>query len=221
MKAYEDHHQVTLKDELVSQYEISDLEGLLLSPRAKKTKNKNGHAAFEACYSCYKAWCNSKSDTPPKHAISNGFAIGSIPRDLIANEEITEEMCALLAPVRPFAYIFAYTAGAHKAIRGHFSFFEVDLTHVGRTMNHFLKTGANPLVYVMLCGRMTPEQKEIVKKRARLDIQKMKDLLEWFINKSGHPGYEGVTPPSECPQPNIIADNDTTNNTDQRYPHRK
>ena len=88
-------------------------------------------------------------------------------------------------------------------------------------MNHFLKTGANPLVYVMLCGRMTPEQKEIVKKRARLDIQKMKDLLEWFINKSGHPGYEGVTPPSECPQPNIIADNDTTNNTDQRYPHRK
>ena len=148
-------------------------------------------------------------------------AIGSIPRDLIANEEITEEMCALLAPVRPFAYIFAYTAGAHKAIRGHFSFFEVDLTHVGRTMNHFLKTGANPLVYVMLCGRMTPEQKEIVKKRARLDIQKMKDLLEWFINKSGHPGYEGVTPPSECPQPNIIADNDTTNNTDQRYPHRK
>ena len=37
-------------------------------------------------------------------------------------------MPALSAPVRPFAYMFAYTAGAHKAIaiRGHFSFFDVD-----------------------------------------------------------------------------------------------
>ena len=199
-KSYEDYHQVTLKDELVSQYQISghDLEGLLLSPRAKKTMNRDGNVAFEACSQCYSAWYN-KSDTPPKHAISNGFAIGHIPTEVIANEKITEQMCSLLAPVRPFAYIFAYTAGAHKAIRGHFSFFEVDLTHTGSVMNHFLTTGANPLVYVVLCGRMTPEQKRIVKERARLDTEKMKELLEWFVNESGHPGYEGVTPPSECP----------------------
>ena len=43
----------------------------------------------------------------------------------------------------------------------------------------------------------------------------MTKLLEWFVTESGHPGYEGVTPPSHCPQSTIIADEDTPNNTDQ------
>lgn len=173
-------------------------------------------AAFEACSQCYHAWCN-KTDNPPKHAISNGFAIGYIPTDIIKQNVITEVMSSFIAPVRPFAYVFAYTAGAHKSIRGHCSFFEVNLSHVGSTMNHFLKTGANPLVYVVLCGRMTPKQKQIVKDRAKLDTKLTMKLLEWFVNKSGHPGYEGVTPPSECPMPNIIADEDTQNNTDEEH----
>jgi len=219
VKAYENYHQVKLKDELISQYSISghNLDGLLLSPRAKKSWNKDGGIAFEACSQCYKAWLNNDTDNPPKHAISNGFAIGYIPKDIIEQNVITEVMSSFIAPVRPFAYVFAYTAGAHKSIRGHCSFFEVNLSHVGSTMNHFLKTGANPLVYVVLCGRMTPKQKQIVKDRAKLDTKLTMILLEWFVNKSGHPGYEGVTPPSECPMPNIIADEDTPNNTDEEH----
>ena len=122
-------------------------------------------------------------------------------------------MWAILSPVRPFGYIFAYTAGAHRAIRGHFSFFEVDLTHTGTVMNHFLRTGANPLVYVVLCGRMTPTQKQIVKDRARLDAEMVINLLELFLRKSGHLGYKHVMPPTDCPQPTIIIDEDTTNRT--------
>ena len=216
IKSYEDYHQVNLKEELISQYQISghDLEGLLLSPRAKQTTNKNGHVAFEACSSCYSAWLN-ESDNPPKHAISNGFAIGHIPKHIIPDEDITEQMSALVARVRPFAYVFAYTAGAHKAIRGHFSFFEVDLDHTGSVINHFLTTGANPLVYVVLCGRMTPDQKQAVKNQALTNIDKLMKLLEWYINESGHQSYEGVTPPRECPKPSFIIDEETTNNTDQ------
>eukprot|EP00984_Skeletonema_dohrnii_P016910 scaffold7595_cov74-Skeletonema_dohrnii-CCMP3373.AAC.3 len=217
VKSYEDYHEVNLKDKHVTQYQISghELEGLLLSPRATETKTKNGHVA---CSSCYKAWCNNSdtaSDTPPKHAISNGFAIGHIPMDIIENENITEQMSSLLARVRPFAYIFAYTAGAHKAIRGHFSFFEGKRS----VMNHFMTTGANPLVYVVLCGRMTPTQreKETAKKKALLNMEKMVDLFEWFINESGHPAYEGVTPPTECPKPRFIVDEETPNNTDQEH----
>jgi hypothetical protein len=114
VKSYEDYHQVKLKDELVSQYQITgyDLEGLLLSPRAKKTCNRNGSVAFEVCSQCYRAWCN-KSDSPPKHAISNGFAIGHIPEDIIKNnKEVTGVMCSLLSPIRPFAYVFAYSRGS-------------------------------------------------------------------------------------------------------------
>ena len=216
VKSYEDYHQVNLKDELISQYQISghDLEGLLLSPRAKETTTRDGRVAFEACSSCYNAW-QTEFDSPPKHAISNGFAIGHIPEHIIKDEDITEQMSALVARVRPFAYLFAYTAGAHKAIRGHFSFFEVDLDHTGSVMNHFLSTGANPLVYVVLCGRMTPTQKEIVRNKALADTKELMKLLEWFINESGHQAYEGVTPPTECPQPSFIIDEETTNNTDQ------
>eukprot|EP00957_Ditylum_brightwellii_P082974 6308562-Ditylum_brightwellii.AAC.1 len=137
--------------------------------------------------------------------------------DIIENENITEQMSSLLARVRPFAYIFAYTAGAHKAIRGHFSFFEVDLTHTGSVMNHFMTTGANLLVYVVLCGRMTPTQKEITKTKTLLNMEKMVDLFEWFINESGHPAYEGVTPPTECPKPSFNVDEETPNNTDQEH----
>lgn len=74
---------------------------------------------------------------------------------------------------------------------------------------------ANPLVYVVLCGRMTPTQKqiEIVKDRVRLDAEKVINLLEWFVRKSGHPGYKHVTPPTDCPQPTIIIDEDITNRT--------
>ena len=181
VESYQDYHGVNLKKELVSQYQIStheELEGLLLSPRAKQAKTKDGHVAFEACSSCYGAWQNKDCDSPPKFAISNGFAIGHVPTDVIeADNQITQQMSSLLAPVRPFAYIFAYTAGAHKAIRGHFSFFEVDLTHTGSVMNHFVKTGANPLVYVVLCGRMTPKQKQIVKDRAKLDTRSVGIVL--------------------------------------------
>ena len=115
VESYEAHHQVTLKPELVSQYHISGLDKLLLSKRAKQAQRTDGTTEFEACSQCYSSWLK-KHDTPPKHAISNGFAIGHIPTDIIrSNDEVTDEMCSLLSPVRPFAYIFAYTAGAHKA----------------------------------------------------------------------------------------------------------
>eukprot|EP00984_Skeletonema_dohrnii_P029448 scaffold20077_cov83-Skeletonema_dohrnii-CCMP3373.AAC.1 len=65
-----------------------------------------------------------------------------------------------------------HTQHGHRVIRGHFSFFEVDLIHTGTVMNFFLRTGTNPLVFVVLCGRMTPTQKQIVKDRARLDAEK-------------------------------------------------
>ena len=83
------------------------------------------------------------------------------------DEEISEEMAALLAPTRPYAYVFAYTGGSHKSIQGWYSFFEVDHNHTGSVMNYFEDIKANPLVYCVLSGRMTPKQKQLVKKKGR------------------------------------------------------
>eukprot|EP00984_Skeletonema_dohrnii_P006869 scaffold2444_cov175-Skeletonema_dohrnii-CCMP3373.AAC.1 len=60
---------------------------------------------------------------------------------------------------------------------------------------------------------MTPTHKQIVKVRARLDAEKVINLLELFLRKSGHLGYKHVMPPTDCPQPTIIIDEDTTNRT--------
>ena len=76
------------------------------------------------------------------------------------------------------------------------------------------RIGANPNVYVVLCGRFTPRQRVIARQKAHLDIRKFLDLMKWFIEKSGHPAFENMILPENCPQPIILEDMPGTNNTD-------
>ena len=70
-------------------------------------------------------------------------------------------------------------------------------------------------VNCVLSGRMTPDQKQIVRKRAIVDTQLFIDILTWFVNESGHPGYQDFVIPEECPQPLFVEDKETQNNTDE------
>jgi hypothetical protein len=80
---------------------------------------------------------NKKS--PPKFAIANGFVIGSFPQEvkwiisngdtekrIIQEHELTDLLNAMMAPVRPYRSIFAYTGGAQKSIRRNNQFFGMD-----------------------------------------------------------------------------------------------
>ncbi len=40
------------------------------------------------------------------------------------------------------------------------------------------------------------------------------DVMTWFIQESGHPGYNQMSIPEDCPQPLLIKDSKTRNNTD-------
>jgi len=218
--SYESFYGHRLLPELIKQYEVPDcqeLKGILLSPRAKRYSDKDDE--FEVCSNCANSLksCSRHRESPPRHAISNGFVIGSVPKSIIPDQEITAEMCSLLSPIRPFGHVFAYSAGAHKAIRGHYSFFEVDLSHTGSVLNYFLATGANPMVYCVLTGRMTAKQKELVRERALFDTSKMMKLLRWFISESGHPGFKDAQLPENCPKPIIIEDPESSHNTDESY----
>eukprot|EP00985_Skeletonema_marinoi_P017105 scaffold9319_cov192-Skeletonema_marinoi.AAC.1 len=65
---------------LQKQYEISGLEGILLSPRFGKDNAKQ----FTVCSRCKEALkidCITNK-SPPKYAIANGFAIGTIPETI-------------------------------------------------------------------------------------------------------------------------------------------
>ena len=200
-------------------------DGLLLSDRAKY--NETGVYACESCSTSLKRDFNS----PPKRAIANGFVIGHLPETIeykkpggetvivdVPEALTSDVLCAILSPKRPFAFCISYHGGAHKSLRGHVTFFETDLSHVAEAANLFNRPGANPYIYCVLCGRMTKDQKDLARKKAALDTEKLMALLKWYVKVSKHPAYAGITlptDPTEFPEPVIIEDPENEHNTDK------
>ena len=61
--------------------------------------------------------------------------------------DITELVSVMIAPIRPFSYALTFSGGALKTLRGHHTFFEKNVGHIGSVLNNYLGTGANPNVY--------------------------------------------------------------------------
>jgi len=220
LKSYNDYYtkegysELLQESELVKQYTVDGMEGLLLSRRSRHT-TENGIDTYEACQSCHKSIKKSfRNKSPPKFAIANGYVIGQIPgvieiRDkdgtkrkvVVDKNKITDIVRAMLAPTRAYGYTFAYFAGAQQSIQGHYVFYEVDQTLVGAVLNRQQVLGANPHIHIVLGGRFTPSQKTIVRKKTEVDTTLVTDLLD----ESGHKGFEGFIKPSEsdCPSPKI------------------
>ena len=224
VKSYEEYYQTTLKAEVKRQYQVQGLQDMLLSPRSRKYQD--GYATCSVCYSAMQPQMASKK-TPPKFAIANGFVIGSFPQEIkfinkegqkvrrkVEDVELTDTLKAMVAPLRPYGCVFAYSGGAQKSLRGNYQFFEMDQKRLGGVMNHLNQAGIGEHIYCVLCGRMTPDQKQIIRKRSRIDTQLYIDILTWFVKESGHPGYLKTSIPEDCPQPLLVEDNPTKNNTD-------
>jgi hypothetical protein len=82
-------------------------------------------------------------------------------------------------------------------------------------MNQLNQAGIGEHIYCVLCGRKIPDQKQIICKRSRNDTQLYIDILSWFVKESGHPGYLNTSIPEDCPQPLLVEDIPTKNNTDK------
>ena len=127
-----------LSPNLRNQYKIIDnihLSNLLLSPRAHVRNN-----SYMSCESCYRHIVYGKSETPPKFGISNGWCIGQLPNNLI-DGTISDILASLVSKYRIFANVYTYNAGAHKAIKGHHTFFLHDPEHVGSSFQYLMKSG--------------------------------------------------------------------------------
>jgi hypothetical protein len=120
--------------------------------------------------------------TPPKFAIANGFVIGSFPKEIqffnidgeivkkkIEEYELTDLVKTIAAPIRPYGCIFAFSGGAQKSLQGNYQFFEMDYNHLGGVMNQLNQQGIGKHINCVLCGRMTPDQKQIVCKRSKVN----------------------------------------------------
>ena len=60
---------------------------------------------------------------------------------------------------------------------------------------------------------MTLDQKELVRERSGIDTQLSIDIMTWFVHESGHPGFKDTSTPEQCPQPLLVEDLETKNNT--------
>ena len=78
----------------------------------------------------------------------------------------------------------------------------MDQNRLGGVIHQLNKSGIGEHIYCVLCGRMTPDQK------------KLQDNDQKSIKESGHQGFKDVKIPQQCPQPLLVQDKDTINNTD-------
>ncbi len=209
---------------MTKQYEVDGLKGMLLSPWSRRYSN--GYATCSVCNSRMQTSMATKKH-PPKFAIANGFVIGSFPQEIrffikngeivkrkIEEYELTDFVKTMAAPIRPYGCVFAFSGGAQKSLQGNYQFFEMDHNCLGGVMNQLNQQGISKHIYCVLCGRMTPDQNQIVCKRSKVDTQLSIDIMTWFIQESGHPGYKNTSIPEDCPQLLLIKDSKTRNNTD-------
>jgi hypothetical protein len=118
VKSYEEYYQTTLKAEVKKQYQVQALQDMLLSPRSRKYPD--GYATCSVCYIGMQPQMASKK-SPPKFAIANGFVIGSFPQEIkffnkegqrvtrkVEDDEVTDTLKAMAAPLRPYGCVFAY-----------------------------------------------------------------------------------------------------------------
>ncbi len=210
VKSYEEYYQTTLKAEVMKQYQVQGLQDMLLSPRSRKYPD--GYTTCSACYTGMQPKMASKK-TPPKFAIANGFVIGSFPQEIkffnkegqrvtrkVEDDELTDTLKVMVAPLRPYGCVFAYSGRAQKSLKGNYQFFEMDQNRLGGVINQLNEAGIGKHIHCVMCGRMTPDQKQIVRKRSRVDTQLYIDILTWFVKESGHPGYLNTSIPEDCPQ---------------------
>ncbi len=95
----------------------------------------------------------------------------------VEDDELTDTLKAMVAPLRPYGCVFAYLGGAQKSLRGNYQFFEMDQNTLSGVINQLNQAIIGEHVYCVLCGRMTPDQKQIVCKRSRVDTQLYIDIL--------------------------------------------
>jgi hypothetical protein len=89
----------------------------------------------------------------------------------------------------------------------------MDQNRIGGVIHQLNKSGIGDYIYCVICGRMTVDQKRIIRERFTLDTQYLIDIMTWFVQQSGHTGFKDTSIPEECPQPLLVGNLDTNNNT--------
>ena len=91
----------------------------------------------------------------------------------------------------------------------------MDQSHADGVINYLDSGDSGQSIFTMICDRMAPSQREITRSQAEINTSTCIKVLSWFIQQSGHSGYEKASIPDKIPQPTCIDDKETANNTDK------
>jgi hypothetical protein len=145
---------------------------------------------------------------------TNKHGIG-VRTDIDIEQDMNDVWWALLDPIRPYGFVTAFAGGSHWSVHGHYQYLEMDQSHVGGVINYLYSRDSGQSIFTMICGRMTHSQREIARSWTEINPGTYINILSWFIQKYGHSDYEKSSIPDKTPQPKLIEDRETTNNTDK------
>ena len=64
---------------------------------------------------------------------------GQRVRRKVEDDELTDTLKAMVAPLRPHGCVFAYSGGAQKSLKGNYQFFEMDQNRFGGVIINSIK----------------------------------------------------------------------------------
>ena len=158
------------------------IQELLLSPRACHIEHQDRRkkSGCSVCLCCKRAL---EASQMPEHAAANNHAFGTPPQCLL---ELTDVELAMLTPVKSHGYIFSYTGGINKVMKGNLSHHKVDVDSIVRSVMHFDVLDLHNNAVVLLCGKMTPEQRLKARKHSKVRPNKILKAMEWLLDNHEH-----------------------------------
>jgi hypothetical protein len=89
-------------------------------------------------------------------------------------------MSPLVAIFRPFCYVLDVQGGQHKSIVGKICFFNQDVVKNSGAIQSQIEASRNTNVYVVLSGRFSMEQRNIIKLWTMLNLSNFKTVYNWL-----------------------------------------
>jgi len=190
---YKEGINALLKDQYTVNHHL--LCNLLLSPRSRRDIEADAFSCCELCFKCLSEQKRRKS--PPKYAISNGFAIGSLPEDI--SRGVTPLVNNLVAPIRAFNYFLSFSKCKEHRITGNFTFFSQDASENVGALQYTGISNNNPSIYIILSGSYTPLQLDKIRKEGCYSWETFENIYLFLHSNNKHylnlPSIENIPRP--------------------------
>ena len=153
------------------------LRKMILSPRASYITFEDNRKTdgYTICRQCKYHLCRVEI---PTMACANNNMYGVPPKYL---KDLTHVEAAFISPVRSYGYVFTYTGGKQRQLKGVLSYYKVEMESIARSALHFEIVGMEKHIVTLLYGPMTAEQKSTVKQKSTIRPNHVLKALKWLV----------------------------------------